>query len=520
MATVNRALVGVTASERIAVRGAVPSPTRKGGVGGFPGVALAGTGLTSALLAVAALTLGGYPGAVLTGSGFTRSLISAAVLTLGKTPGAVLAGSGSSTSVASAAALSVSSGISDDNASYRYVNPARGSNGNGLSWSTAFNAIPATPQRGLTYWLADGTYPSRTFGTAPSSTTRITIKKATPQSHGTATGWTDSLGDGQAVFSGGLAFTTANWTLDGNSGGGWATSGYGIRINHPDGPGVQMEGANVIVARCEIVGNGGDGAGSYPWNDAFQWRDTDNGSNCTVSHCYTHDQGRCVFFCQHSITGVVVEYCRTGLYESNEDEHSEVASIWGGASGWTFRHNLFTYITGSGGLLFDGDDWLIHGNVFYRAAGDTWAVGNGAIGSWTTPTEVLNGCKVYNNTFINVTGNGGGPLVPGGILIGGGVGNEARNNIFMGGAAPDFTWFAHSHNHFVNVSGVSSESGTGSSSAVNPFVDYLNFDFRLTEAGAASMTAGTTLAAPYNTDFDGNTRGADGKWDKGAFERV
>jgi hypothetical protein len=69
-----------------------------------------------------------------------------------------------------------------------------------------------------------------------------------------------------------------------------------------------------------------------------------------------------------------------------------------------------------------------------------------------------------------------------------------------------------SFNHFQNAGatqGTNATSGSG-----NPFVDYTNGNFRL----ASATTAGTTLASPYNTDMFGNTRGADGTWDRGALE--
>jgi len=50
----------------------------------------------------------------------------------------------------------------------------------------------------------------------------------------------------------------------------------------------------------------------------------------------------------------------------------------------------------------------------------------------------------------------------------------------------------------------------------DPFTDSQGpiFDFSLTLATAA----GRTLAATFNTDIDGNTRGEDGTWDRGAYE--
>jgi hypothetical protein len=32
------------------------------------------------------------------------------------------------------------------------------------------------------------------------------------------------------------------------------------------------------------------------------------------------------------------------------------------------------------------------------------------------------------------------------------------------------------------------------------------------------LNDGASLSSPYNTDFAGNTRGADGTWERGAYE--
>jgi hypothetical protein len=51
----------------------------------------------------------------------------------------------------------------------------------------------------------------------------------------------------------------------------------------------------------------------------------------------------------------------------------------------------------------------------------------------------------------------------------------------------------------------------------DPFVDGDNGDFHL-KANSAAQDAGADLGSLYNTDPDGNTRGADGKWDMGVYE--
>lgn len=89
-----------------------------------------------------------------------------------------------------------------------YVREGASGNNDGTDWTNAWTSLPSTLTRGDTYYIADGTYGSYTFDDAESSTSVITIKKATEASHGTETGWDSGYGDGQAVFS-----TTGNWTL-------------------------------------------------------------------------------------------------------------------------------------------------------------------------------------------------------------------------------------------------------------------------------------------------------------------
>ena len=62
--------------------------------------------------------------------------------------------------------------------------------GNGSDWINAYTSLPATLQRGATYYVTGGSYPSYTFNTAQSGTTIITVKRAFPTDRGTGTrGW-------------------------------------------------------------------------------------------------------------------------------------------------------------------------------------------------------------------------------------------------------------------------------------------------------------------------------------------
>jgi len=99
----------------------------------------------------------------------------------------------------------------------------------------------------------------------------------------------------------------------------------------------------------------------------------------------------------------------TGDYEYVAAEHSEIASMNG--NNQTFRYNVFTHMEGTGGLMFNGQDFYIYGNVFYHAPSDTsWDyAANGIIGAKSSNESVKN-TRVFNNTFINSysDGTGGG----------------------------------------------------------------------------------------------------------------
>jgi hypothetical protein len=106
--------------------------------------------------------------------------------------------------------------------------------------------------------------------------------------------------------------------------------------------------------------------------------------------------------------------------------------------------------------------------------------------------------QVHNNTFVN--------------LEGGGINDRANES----GAG--CTGCAATNNISVNAPN-SCPAGCAlvftnntDDSTTSRFVNSAS-DFHLTSA-----LAGVSLASTYNTDILGNTRGADGVWDRGAFE--
>jgi hypothetical protein len=484
MPIANRTLTGVSSVPRIAPNGVVPRYSRTGGVGGGGSVVLAGAGFTLSPLASAALTV-------------------------------------------------MSGGADDPN--YRYVNPAASAGGNGRTWKTtstdgthALAALPATPTRGLTYWLADGSYGSRTFSTADSGTTLIQIRKATIASHGTSDGWSDAYGDGEAVFTK-VTFTTGNWVWDGTKGGGpgsW-TTGFGFRIAQTNDHSLEFmptsgSRTNVTCRHFSIIGTRNQTAGA----DAIRIGNIEpyTVSNFTCSYYYLDQISLCPFLLapgtNNGATNLVFEYGYIGVYgDLSNAIHSEIASIWAGANNVTFRHNVFTYVYSTGGIIYDSQGsaggLFIYGNVWIkRAGGATWDYPNGIIGSWGNG-EVFSNVKVYNNSFIDITPASGSGSILGssGVL---GAGNEFRNNMIVN--CPDTgigsrLFQTQTHNHFINSGasgGTNASTGTG-----DPFTDKANLIFTLVAPTPAGYSS---LAAPYNTDPLGALRGQDGTWDRGAYE--
>lgn len=409
-------------------------------------------------------------------------------------------------------------------AANQYVRSGAAGSNNGTDWTNAYTSLPATLVRGDTYYIADGTYGSRTLNTPASGALLITIKKATATDHGTSAGWNDTFGDGQAVF-GQLAFSSPYWLVDGQTGGGpgsWK-SGFGFKISWSSAtPLIDLHTSapdHVTVRHIELEGTSNSGGGGSIAQDAIAVFGADD---FTISYFYTHAIGRCPFFISPG-NGFMAEYGYIGDYVSTSAAHSEVASIWafGGAfptATTTFRYNIFGYLQGTGGLMWDNSSnnsarLDVYGNVFWA---DPTLAGfdnccNGVIGGWTGGGgEDFFNVHVYNNTFANLSGSGEAlgtfPTRAGN--------NEARNNLFYSVKSPGGgggVWGTVTHNHFILTPLIGTTTSTGTT---NPFVDMTGLDFAL----LAATPAGTSLPSPYNLSPKGTTRGADGTWDRGAIE--
>lgn len=387
---------------------------------------------------------------------------------------------------------------SSPNPHFHYVRSGAAGASTGADWNNAWTQLPATLIRGDTYYLADGNYNGTTFDEVASGNLTVTIKKAVASGdHGTSVGWQNSFGVGQAVFTSQVSFTTPYWIFDGQVGGGpgnWTgnVTPFGFKVLQNDGSGVaviSVTGSNVVLRHVEAVGNGPDGAPAPGFgNDGIQV----TGDGLTVSYASLHDLGRCPVYGRAN--NLLFEFLTTGKFESYSSEHAEIASMGGTESGLqsniTFRNSLFTDVEGTGGLMFDGSNFYVYGNVFYHAPGATWnwGGGNGLIGAKDSGAT-LNNVNIHNNTFFETGSNVYGfYLTP--------AQTHASNNLYYGDVGLGVT-----------------PTGTGdvATSAVGLFKNAASLDFTLT----SQLLGGANAGSPYNIDPLGNARTT---WSAGAYE--
>lgn len=407
----------------------------------------------------------------------------------------------------------------------------------GTDWTNAYPSLPSTLERGATYYVAAGTYGSYTFDDPVSGTAVITIKKATTGDHGITTGWQDGYGSGAASWAP-VVFTTSYWVFDGATGGGpgsW-TSGHGFEIATTTSVcgdatliGLGANVSDIQVLHTTLYSS----SKNYPLNGV---KGTGGATNLRFSHLYMYSIFGVPFhmgtwsnvtiensyIADTRSTGAVDAYC--------PNWHTEGISSIGNNTNLTIRNNIWDKIQGT--AVFAGVNkgsstgWKIYGNVFSR---NTTTMYYYYEASSSTNQQTMDGLEFYNNVITGIPG-----VSQGGLVIQQGTNNKVYNNIWYDNIANAFGINAtHDNNYFSNnrrVEGCSPscpkdvEAASGETSAqittVNPFVNWnstldpASADFHLTQ----TTNGGLILSSPFNIDAFGNTRGADGTWDRGAYE--
>ena len=416
--------------------------------------------------------------------------------------------------------------------------------GDGSTWSNAFDDLPATLVRGDTYYIADGDYNTKTFNTAVSGNTTITIKKATVAEHGTDEGWDNAYGVGQAVFTAtsatGMNFSTDYWIIDGSTRA-TETTGYGFKVigqavassniyafYTDNADYLQFKYIEVTSPNTPIANNCiGDGSCT-----AKGFRIA-NSSNITIEYTYIHDVALPIM---HVLGGddFIYRYsvaerndsCGIGVAGCTVNAHSESVVVgYGTRNRMYFYNNKFIDIEGTGVISFENQvtasNIYIHNNVSYYTTGsDRVGLGNG----WFTCTNSNTFCSsvyIYNNTIVNF------PSIT--ARIDEGTAGAAtsdwiiKNNLWFCNTGSCGTVvndadevMTYDNNWYGGVSYTAGEAGAINGTTENPFTNSATYDFTLKE-GATPINEGTDLSAIIpSLDYAGHDRAA--PWDIGAYE--
>lgn len=389
--------------------------------------------------------------------------------------------------------------------------------------------------RGDIYYIGSGAYNSQFFADLESGAQVITIKKATIADHGTSVGWNDSYGIGQASFPY-VDFETDYYTFDGN------VSSW----NDPTGYGFTFPARNNGTAEV------------YLDIDAFETA-TFNGMtirnvSITCSGPSTWSEVGLNAGSQANVVGAIVQYvsmdnCQVNLLVTGNAwliEHSYFGRQWSGSAdsglhgvpvdvfsgnGMIFRYNqvnqcAYICIESNGSGFANLQNVQVYGNVFVNAASTDGIVSSAG------STEISS-ASIYNNTIINSSE----PILrqqDDSSVTPPASGNVVANNLFYdsneavatnGGGFISMSYdgcFGSIITYGGNPGCQTGETGIQIASGVNPFVNVV--EGSPLAAGNYNLTGNTApglpLGSPYNIDPNGNTRGADGIWDMGAFQFV
>jgi hypothetical protein len=270
--------------------------------------------------------------------------------------------------------------------------------------------------------------------------------------------------------------------------------------------------------RCGYINTPGN-LSEWSFNQDGVW--VGNSDDVTLNRMWIHDVGRVNIFQDRgnrlTVERSVIE--RNGHYAhaggrvpvgTGDYEHSEISAMWHNGQDLVWRYNIIRDWRSTGGLILMGTvspTLYVYGNVFsntgyWKNQGGAHGFVNGLDTNQTKSARVW----IYNNTFVNSTYSS--DL----LTLGDFATRIIRNNIFYN-ADIMTSGPSASHNWWFNSgTAVGSENQMGSG---DPFVSLPNNDWRL---AISTATGDSSIGLPYSVDPLGRTRGADGVWDRGAFE--
>ncbi len=402
-----------------------------------------------------------------------------------------------------------------------YIRQGAAGVASGADWANAWPSLPTVLIRGDTYFIADGQYPGYTFDDAESGSLTITILKATPDAHGTSAGWLDAYGDGQAVF-GAWEVHTDFYVFDGRQRNiRWetgATNLYGLRVKVGDGKAIRLDDGG---------GNGGDDLVFRYIDVEGGGRDTDDSGsdvvygltgnrNITFQYCALHDSNRTILLMRGNWQNLIVDHCYLARNASSPAIHGEIVSTTD-SQDVTFSNNIIEDPEGTAVWAFLNDglatNWRIFGNVILHSPGYDREGISGVIfcANDASNSNTCNAFTIVNNTLWGIKG------LWSGFVIQAGVGHRVQNNLWYSSVRTANSFdgvISHNWYYATLQDGDSDPTSVVCVTACDVFIDAPGRDFRL----KAATAAGTPLSAPFTVDPDQKPRGADGFWDRGAYE--
>jgi len=401
-------------------------------------------------------------------------------------------------------------------ASDKFFISKSGNNADGKSWATAWNELNQVKWSDIkpdnTIYIAGGTYNTqmdiKASGTASNY---IVIKRATAEENNNDAGWNSGF-DSQ-VFLNDVSFTI--YTNDYILIDGVKNNGIKIKVN-TNHRGIDLSPGNgnpsnyITLRNLEIEGPGINNGVAFSQarginSTPVTGTPTPTVNGLLIENCEVYNFGQVLIRLENNYD-FIIQNCK--LHDIGEDDPSLHEAIFKAFwSSGTIKNNLIYNFPASGISLANGSkDFEIYGNVIYNNAQYAASTAGGIHGDGD---EYQTNIKIYNNTFYNVRQ----PIA----FTDSFDTAEIKNNLMYGGAAPVYSsGTTHSYNWYGGGITAQTESN-GVNSTDDPFSSRSTFNFTL-KSTASPINKGASLDSEYNQDLLGNTRGADGTWDIGAYE--
>jgi len=414
---------------------------------------------------------------------------------------------------------------------------------NGRDWNNAWSLGSLNWKfinPGDTIWIAGGIYTnSVNVGRSGTAANPIYIKRVTSvdASATNAVGWNNAF-DSQVVIesSGPLRVGTAYVYIDGRV-------DMGMRFTVANANGVPASadltgGNNVTLTNLDLVG---PNAAAFPDGAScgmalvnfsgdcsgvmigYGYSQNPGADNIIITHCRVRGHANEFWFA--AARNITIEHCR--IYDN------------GAANSATWHGNMLI-VNGSDGIVFRNNEvynwqveglypwgstsknWHVYGNLFHDGIGGPNGSTHRFLELRSFSGTITHGpFYVYNNTVVNCWA----AITRGDTSVFWSADSVVRNNLIWNVVGGGIGYLPTIADH--NYSDGNAGGGSGSiSGGALPFLNFTNADYRIISAvatnlprnkGGAIVNVGTLL---YNSDKDGNIRGADGGWDIGAFESV